>query len=355
MRGALTAVIACGVLLLIAPVAGATNEVCNPTPKANSSFCVTYGAAFSTQQAAAPFSTDVSLADTSTSHDGDVNRWLDHGVIDLNSGGATGPPIFTPSSQLPNNLLIAGGGPCTSPNFTDCGGGHGAVLGSVQNNLFIPNGTFTGTFGVSKVVNVNPPPPGDAVKWMLTFQYCIDGICGLPPQQVPLEVPTSGTGPVDPQLHMLLRTTIDLSGAGGGSADVSVDTASLHWNSQSDQADGGGTLPQPAVIARMPLRCGTDNGAASIFDVAATSVSIGQSFTVTGCPTARFSATPDGWRSISTRAHPALRSRGARSRSGRGTSATARRERRPSPPSATLTRPTATTPSSFGLPIRPGL
>jgi PKD repeat protein len=168
------------------------------------------------------------------------------------------------------------------------------VLGSVQGNLFIPNGTFNGTFGVSKVVNVNPPPAGDAVEWMLTFQYCINGICGLPPQQVPLEVPASGTGPVDPQLHVLLRTTIDLSGAGGGSADVSLDTGSLHFNSQSDQVDGGGTLPQPAVIARMPLRCGTDNATASIFDVAATSVSIGDSFSVTGCPTARFSGTPDG-------------------------------------------------------------
>ena len=288
--------------LLISSGAGAATESCNPAPKTDSSFCVTYAAMFSTHQAAAPFSTDLSLQDSSTNHSGDENRWLDHGIVDLYSAGATGPPIFTPSAKLPNDLLIAGGGPCTSPGFTDCGGGHGTALASVHNNLFIPEGSkFSGTFGISRVVNLNPPAAGDAIEWRLTINSCADvfgsPFCNFLQQSFPVEVPVSGSGSsVDPTFHVPLRTRVEISGAaGGGYADISLDMASLHWDSKSAKLDDGTTLSQPKTIAKMPLRCGTDNATASVFDVAGASVSIGQSFTVTGCPTARFSATPNGF------------------------------------------------------------
>jgi PKD repeat protein len=292
--------IACAVALVTAPIAGATTEACNPAPKTDSSFCVTYGATFSSQHAAAPFATDLSLQNSSTNHSADQSRWLDHGIVDLYSGGAAGAPILTPSAQLPANLLVAGGGPCTSPDFSDCGGGHGTALAVVNGNAFAPDGsTFSGSFGISKAVNVNPPPTGDAVEWMLTVQYCVTigfQVCSFPPQSIPVEVPASGSGPVDPELHVPLREQVAIpAGAGGGTADISLDVASVHWNGESDQVDGGTTLPQPEVIARMPLRCGIDSATASIFDVAGASLSIGQILAVTGCPTARFSSKPNGF------------------------------------------------------------
>jgi hypothetical protein len=294
---------AAAVLVVAIPATASAAEVCSPSPKVDSSFCVTYDVSATstppTHVAAAPFSTDLSLQNSSTNHSGDENRWLDHVTVELLSTGGSSPPVLTTSDKLPNHLLIAGGGSCTSPNFTDCGGGHGTLLVHVQNNAYIGNGFYGGTFGVAKIVNVNPPSAGDAVDWRISIKGCANvgfQFCSFPEQTFELEVPASGSGPVDPELSFPVRTRIAIgSGAGGGYADVSLDTGGVHFDSQSDQVDGGGTIAQPRTIATMPVRCGTASGTASFFDVAGASVLIPQSFTVTGCPTAAFSATPDGF------------------------------------------------------------
>src|SRR6266540_957789 len=145
---------------LLGTGAAATNtEVCTPTPKVASSFCITYSVASGpTLNARDPFNADVTFANTSNSHQTDQSKWLDSLTLHLAVSNLSAPGI-APSKSLPNNLVIAGNdNDCSSPDFANCDAGHGVFVVNVTTQVdpvpFV-TGNHTGTFGIRRVVNVN--------------------------------------------------------------------------------------------------------------------------------------------------------------------------------------------------------
>jgi hypothetical protein len=154
------------------PALAAAIESCSPTPKVATSFCITYDSTVSTTAANSPVDATISISDTSSGFPNDKTTWIATATLHLTS--ASTPPRITPSAQMPNGLLIAGGGPCTGPGFTDCTAGSGTFVADISGTPFgIENGIHTGTYGISDIENVNPPAAGTLIQWALNISWCI--------------------------------------------------------------------------------------------------------------------------------------------------------------------------------------
>ncbi len=283
--------------LAATPAAAGANptEVCNPSPKVASSFCITYDLTLASTPpgliAAAPFDVDVSINNTSTGFSGDKNRWLNSATIRLADAGGVSQPVLTRSSDLPNGLLLAGGGSCTTPAYTDCPGGNGALVAEVSLGPTLTNGAF----GISEIKNVNPPGAGIYADYLMTIQSCVNfgGPCiVLPPiqQELTIPEPTAGAQP-DPSLTIATRGTKTCC---GGSADYSISSAAIHLAGQSSQTDTG-PAGQTYTILSLPRDCGTATGSSVFTAGDLRTVTVPQSVTIVDCPTAAPTHTPSGF------------------------------------------------------------
>jgi hypothetical protein len=282
-------------LAAIAPPADASSA-CNPSGGGASAFCVDASMSLAPTVAAGPFDTDVTVANASPNYANDKTRWLDTAVLDLTENSITTPPTLTRSANMPDGLLISGGGPCTTPNYTDCGAGHGTLVAYYASCC---GSTYTtGAFGISKIVNVNPPSPGEYAHLEITIEGCVNvlGSCfefpGGLTEELAIPEPSGGGAPD-------LTLTIDAHGtvgAPGGTVEYSIGAFSLHLDGESSSIDGGSPLPAPVRIFSAPTTCGTVSGSTRFTStaVAPLTVSLPQSFSVTGCPTASLGAVTDG-------------------------------------------------------------
>lgn len=293
----------------LAPSAAATGtEVCNPTPHAAGSFCVTYSATIGpTLDARDPFNVDVTFANTSDAHASEEGAFLDSAALHLSASNISAPAI-TPSVDLPDNLVIAGDdNDCVAP-FTSCDAGHGDFVAHVTNTFLGQlDGFYTGHFGIVRVLNVNPDDqstqPG-TFRYRLDVSACVDLPQPFPPcfvsvnESYPIEGPIpagSGSGAFDFTIsHITQGGTI--ANSGGVHYVGSLDSGEVRLQGTSTKLDDG-TIVGPFDVFRLPARCGTVNGSATFGSNETTprTVDIPQvEAAVVGCPTASFTRTLHG-------------------------------------------------------------
>ena len=170
--GGALALLTSGLGLAPTPALAAAVESCSPTPKVATSFCVSYDSSVSSTVAHSPVDASFSISDTSTGFPNDKTTWMDLVTLHLTSG--TTPPRITPSAQMPNGLLITGGGPCTAPNFTDCAAGNGTFVADIHGTPFgVEDGIHSGFYGITEIENVNPPASGAVIQWALHISWCL--------------------------------------------------------------------------------------------------------------------------------------------------------------------------------------
>jgi hypothetical protein len=152
------------VLVLVLSASASASTVCTAEE-----FCVTENVTLTSEPAGfvagAPLTVDLSVANTSSPLT--RARWVKSVSFALPTPQAGDPPPVTPSSQLPDKLLIAGGGSCDRPSYSGCAGGHGSIVAQTD------FGDTTGAFGVEKVVNVQAAPAGALAAYEMTFKFCI--------------------------------------------------------------------------------------------------------------------------------------------------------------------------------------
>ncbi len=295
---------------LLGTGAAATNtEVCTPTPKVASSFCITYSAAIGpTLNARDPFNADVTFANTSNSHQTDQSKWLDSLTLHLAVSNLSAPGI-APSKSLPNNLVIAGNdNDCSSPDFANCDAGHGVFVVNVTTQVdpvpFV-TGNHTGTFGIRRVVNVNnqDTQPG-------TFRYRVDlEVCGsLPPLgscllhdtpsttiEGPIPSNAQGSGSIDITLPVFQEGNQTLEGVTAHYKGT-LDSGEVHMQGTATKLDNGTTVG-PFTVFTLPARCGTASGSGEFatHEVTPRTVHIMQeNAAIVNCPIAEFTRTLNG-------------------------------------------------------------
>jgi hypothetical protein len=282
---ALAGVLAC---LVFAGGADAA-QVCNPDGSSPSRFCIDYSLAVTSTAAAAPFDLDASVANTSPALTTDTSTWLNTAAIRLTAATAT-PPTITRSDELANGLQLAGGTPCNPPDYSTCAGGHGTLVANITSCCGSANGQ-NGAFGIAKIVNVNPPGAGNFVHYRATIQDCVTPAfspsqCfqGADTTQDIVIADTPSGAPPPLEVTLVTRGSQSISfGAFSGNVDYSLSSFTLHLEGSSDQVDGGAPLAAPQTIFALPSTCGTIAGAATFVSGDSRTISVPQSFPVTGC------------------------------------------------------------------------
>lgn len=267
-----------------------TTQVCAGV---SPNFCITAGIAVTApgtstdeRRAAAPFDVSVSLANSSPSHDTtDTSRWLDTiGLTFLTAPGNT--PLLTPSSHLPNGLLVAGSTTtCPSDSgFAGCTAGQGTALLNITGSGFF-DGEHTSTFGIQHVTNVNPTTVAGAVEeYDVLVTLCVPSPVGpcTSEQNVDLTLSVGRPGGSDqPEITFPVSGDTSVSGIG---VHYSLDTLALNLHGRSNQLDTG-PADRTYTALRLPARCGTVHGDVRATDTANDSVLLAQPITLLGCPT----------------------------------------------------------------------
>jgi len=142
----------------------------------------------------------------------------------------------------------------------------------------------SGTFGVAKIVNRNPPSPGDYGDYDVTIDVtvCVPTCFNTSTvTQATIAQPADGV-PAAVVFHL---TTDGTSLITGGSISYSLSSFSFHVNGQSSQLQGG-PAGQTYTILALPVDCGTASGSSSFVSQNSLTVAVPESVTVTGCPTA---------------------------------------------------------------------
>jgi hypothetical protein len=150
--------------------------------------------------------------------------------------------------------------------------------------LFGNTAPASGTFGVAKIVNRNPPSQDDYGDYDVTIdltvcvQLCVntstvtEATIAQPAQGMPAAVvfnlTTDGTTPIT-----------------NGSISYALNSFSFHVDGQSSQLDTG-PAGQTYTILALPVDCGTASGSSSFVSHNSATVAVPESVTVTGCPTA---------------------------------------------------------------------
>jgi len=271
------------VLLLPAATAASTSSGCS---QQDSTFCISAGLTATSNPpgriAAAPVSLDFSVSNTSTSTA--QAYWLHSAALTLASNGIASPPTLTASAQLPNGLLLAGGGTCSSPAYTDCPGGHGSIVAIAT--LFGNSTPASGTFGIAKIVNRNPPSPGDYGDYDVTLNVtlCVPPYPCFDTSTVSEATIAQPSGGAPPAVAFQI-TTDGTAPFANGTVSYALNSFSFHVDGQSSQL-AGGPAGQTYTILALPVDCGTASGSSSFASHNSVTVAIPESVTVTGCPTA---------------------------------------------------------------------
>jgi len=277
-----------GLALLAPPAAtAALAEVCNPSPKTASSLCLTYGFTVTdtgtdTETTKTQHPVDLALAFANTSDnyvdEGGRPRWLNRVAASF-----PGTLLLAPSSQLPDELLIAGGAvgqDCPAGAdyaFTACEAGYGvAYVAGVP--LYCP-GVCKATFGVRRIVNQrdNLSTYG---QYRAELAMCLDANGGTPScdlaqdQTATVEVERSAVGaPFKLAMAVPASDLVD---------DITIDTATLHLIGTATQLSDGSTVAAKDVI-RLPARCGVSTVSGSVTSNGGTTVTASIPFETTGC------------------------------------------------------------------------
>lgn len=279
--GGALALLATTFALTPGPALAAAVESCNPAVKVATSFCVTYDSSLTSATAHAPSDASFSMSDTSPGFPGTKGTWLSTVTVHLVGAGA--PPRITPSAQMPNGLLIAGGGPCTGPAFSNCVGGSGGFVVDVSGAPF-DNGIHSGTFGIADIENINPPAPGGLINWALNVNYCVTAaltqFCGS------FSTTISGTATNGSLTFSASKSFSQTFNGVTINGDGSIGSITAHLRGRSNalaagNAFAGGTY----TILTMPFTCGPATGSADFTARDARTVSVQLApLTITGCP-----------------------------------------------------------------------
>jgi len=291
-----TLAIAAGGLTGTAAAVG--TETCNPTPHADASFCVTYGVGItqpgtSTPEthAAAPADLTIDLDNTSThaADDGTHSVWLKQIEVSLLSG--LGGHAYALSSQLPNGLIIAGSTTnCGSPPDVTACDGYGGFFALVSGSGVF-DGVRSGTFGVQRVENINPPAASTNLDWNVTIDFCLStslGSCTDGAQRQVIELRAAAPSGANNGDNVTMPASVIIQPASGITVDASIDNVHLLLHGQSDTVSSGTPPAAPVTVLHLPTRCGTAAADAVFTDRADTTVNAPLKQSVTGCPTARF-------------------------------------------------------------------
>jgi hypothetical protein len=290
-----------GALALSAPGARATpTTLCDPA-SGTDQFCVQFELVLpATLNASEPIGLDTTLANTSQHANSSEAPWIDHAALTLLASAS--PLQITPSSQMPQGLLAAGGdGDCTSggdgSGFANCDAGHGTALLDVSGSGFF-DGFHSVPFGISKIVNVNPPPAGSDFAFDATVTFCVPfpNPCSTTQTAVAPLRGVKGAGHASPTVTV---PTYFTQMFGNATVNASLGTFSLHILAQSNTLDGGGPADKTYVISRLPAKCGSAAGTASATshgNVGGNSAPSTLGFPLGGaivnCPTAAFTVQP---------------------------------------------------------------
>jgi hypothetical protein len=294
IRFALIAACCAVAAVLVAPAAVADSPLCDPTTGPDQ-FCVTFASSVpGTLVAADPVGLGFTFANDSQNVTTSENAWIDH--VDLQLLAAPNAPLRpTPSADLPDDLLLAGGdGDCvagTNSDFVTCDAGHGTLEANIESPAL---GFKSGTFGITKVVNV--ANDGDAAtdfSWDVTFSTCVK--IGSNPCSVARTVTERLGGAL---AHGGVGATISLPAfyhevTQVATADVTLTQVSLALLAQtstlSDGSPAGGTF----TVAELPIRCGNASGTASFVshgnvggNTSPSTLDFPMGAVVTGCPAA---------------------------------------------------------------------
>ena len=291
-RIAVTAVLALATTLVPAVRAGADPPQTGACSPAQPTFCVSFGAAADAAgtttpetSAAAPFDLALALANTSPAHATDQTRWLGQVAVTLVSGGSG--PQLTPSSQLPQGLLLAGSAAACPPGgdstFSSCTAGRGSALVKVS-GVPTQDGFKTTTFGIQQVTNVQTT--SHFAEYQVSIDLCVPLFsvsCFAKSSVVEtVVVPSPGGGTT----ALLIPTSGTAAIPTGGTVDYALDAASLNLNGTSATLASGASAGQTFVALRLPTTCGALGATATATSEAGATAGVAQALAVTGCPTA---------------------------------------------------------------------
>lgn len=281
-------------LVLVGPVAVADSaDLCSPdaTP-----FCVTLGYGVTdalapgtpTSTAAQPVDLSLVVDDTSSDKSYGVDtgpRWLESLQVVL---GEAAPgallPVLTPSSELPDGLLVAGdsgsSGTCyAGASGTFDGGQCQAGWGSALLYLTFPapfggyDDVYPATFGIVSVAN---QASGTGVDYLGTIRYHVSGLPLISSLDGESSVTLTGQATGAPRLDAVVAWSQPVVVSGYTiDVDASLDAITLNLHGSVD----GHT------VLTLPRRCGTMHAAAAATSRAGTTLTAPFTLGITGCPT----------------------------------------------------------------------
>jgi hypothetical protein len=294
------ALLAGGTSLSTATPAGAVpTPVCSET---DATFCFSAdlsvtvpGSATPEDRAGAPADYTFSLENTSADHlSNNKNHWL--GQLGVNLVKGLGGSFATPSAQLDNNLLVAGtSAGCAQGadnSFSECTAGHGVVVADVTGSGFPGvDGFHTGTFGVQKIYNINPPTAGYVIDWNAVLELCVNtplGACNASgPQEVNVSI-RSASGATAGSLVLNTTAAFDFSSVHVDGSLDSLEGVTLLGSSET--LANGSAASKVQTVLHLPNRCGIGNANITGVDRALAAATVPLTVPVTGCPSAAFTA-----------------------------------------------------------------
>lgn len=286
LGGTLSLLLVATVGLAPTPALAAAIESCSPTPKVATSFCVSYDSTASTTVTHSPVYVTISISNTSSGFPNDKTTWIDTATLHLTSAAA--PPRITPSVQMPNGLLIAGGGPCTGPAFTDCAAGNGTFVADISGTPFgVENGIHTGTYGISDIENVNPPAAGTLIQWNLNISWCIHFNFINSTQCGNTSTTISGSGGSSITFSPTTTFSQVVSGCCTITGDATLGSINANLQGRSNTLVGGTSAGGTYTIVMTPSSCGAAPRSADFVSRNARAVTAQLTpLTISGCPAA---------------------------------------------------------------------
>ena len=268
--------------IFIANGTAAAVELCTPAPKTPSSFCVDPSLTLGSETAADPLTVDLAAADTSTNFSSDTGQWVQSLSLDLLSAGAA-PALVTPSSSMPDGLLISNSPSCSPPAYEDCMAGHGVIAANISGSGFF-DGYHEGRFGIVRIASVADAGPGNLARYRALAFYSIPvppfpTVTGELSAEIDVSEAPGGAG------ALVIPTRYPLS-QGPIGVDATIKSFVLHLDGQSSTLVGGTPAGRSYRIFGVPARCGAGLAKATFTSGDARAISTQQDVSVTGCPTA---------------------------------------------------------------------
>lgn len=279
-------------LVLVGPFAAADSaDLCDSdaTP-----FCATLGYTVTdalssgtpTTTAAQPVDLSLVVQDTSADKTYGVGtgpRWLQSlGVVLGDAAPGALLPVLTPSSQLPDGLLVAGDSTssagCYPVSGTYDGGQCPAGWGTAQLYLAFPapfggyDGVYPATFGIVSVAN---QAAGPEVDYVGTIRYQVSGLPLVGSLQGESTVTLTGTASGTPELDGVVAWSQPVVVSGYTiNVDGSLDTIALNLH---------GSVEGHTVLT-LPRRCGSLHVSASATSRSGSTLTAPFTLGITGCP-----------------------------------------------------------------------